>query len=95
MADWFRQAGDCVTLSLYVQPGAKKSVVAGLHGDALKIRIQAPPVEGQANAHLREYLAERFDVPLRAVTLKSGETSRNKVIEICGSRVSPASLLEQ
>lgn len=95
MADWFRQSGDCVTLSLYIQPGAKKTVVAGLHGDALKIRIQAPPVEGQANAYLREYLAKRFDVPLRAVTLKSGETNRNKVIEICGSRVPPVSLLEQ
>ncbi len=95
MTQWFRQAGECVTLSIYVQPGAKKTEVAGLHGDALKIRIKAPPVEGQANALLCKYLAERFAVPLRAVTLKAGDLSRNKVVEICGSRVIPASLLEQ
>ncbi|MHB1301370.1 MAG: DUF167 domain-containing protein, partial [Burkholderiales bacterium] len=47
---WFRQEGAGITLTLHVQPGAKKTEVAGLHGDALKIRLAAPPVEGKANA---------------------------------------------
>lgn len=86
MSEWFRQAGDGrITLTLHIQPGAKKTEFAGLHGDALKIRLAAPPVDGKANEALLRFLAEVLDLPKSAVTLKSGQTSRRKVLEVTGS----------
>ena len=79
---WHRSDGNRLTLTLHVQPGAKRTEVAGLHGDALKIKLAAPPVDGKANATLLKFIAETFDVPLRQVTLKQGEKSRRKVVEI-------------
>ncbi len=80
-------------LTLHIQPGAKKTEIAGEHGDALKIRLAAPPVDGKANAALLSYLAQAFGVPQRQVILKQGDTSRRKVVEISGSQIAPASLL--
>ena len=71
-----------LSLTLHVQPGAKRTEVAGIHGEALKIRLAAPPVEGKANAELLRYLAEAFGVPQRAVRLVRGETSRQKTVRI-------------
>jgi len=93
MPQWFHDSGDCLTLILHVQPGAKKTAVAGLHGDALKIRLAAPPVEGRANEALLRFIADFFHVPLRDVQLKQGEQSRHKRVEVRGSLVDPASLL--
>ncbi|SFN92866.1 hypothetical protein SAMN05660284_02545 [Formivibrio citricus] len=93
--DWFTLTAERITLHLHVQPGAKKTEVAGLHGDCLKIRLAAPPVDGKANECLLRALANWFDVPLRQVSLKSGETSRRKVVEICGSRKKPEELLNE
>lgn len=93
MADWYRIHGEVVTLTLHVQPGAKRSEIAGLHGDALKIRLAAPPVEGRANEALLKLVAQLFDVPLRQVELKQGGQSRHKVVAITGSRIGPESLL--
>jgi uncharacterized protein len=67
-----------------VQPRASKTEVSGVHGDALKIRLSAPPVDGAANAALIEFLAELFAVPRRAVMILAGESSRVKIIEIEG-----------
>ncbi|WP_249419254.1 DUF167 domain-containing protein [Hydrogenophilus thiooxidans] len=67
-----------VLLFLHVQPGAKRSAWAGRHGDALKVRIAAPPVEGKANAALSAFLAETFALRPSAVTLVGGDTSRTK-----------------
>jgi len=67
---------------LHVQPGAKRTEVAGVHGDALKVRLAAPPVDGKANAELLRFLADAFGVPLRQVALVRGETSRQKVVRI-------------
>lgn len=86
---WRREANDAIELSLHVQPGAKRTEVAGQHGTALKIRLAAPPVEGKANAALLRFLADQFDVPLRAVTLVRGETSRDKFIRITEPRLRP------
>lgn len=86
MSEWFRLAGDGrITLTLHIQPGAKKTEFAGLHGDALKIRLAAPPVDGKANEALVRFLADVLDLPKSAVTLKSGQTSRRKVLEVTGS----------
>lgn len=90
---WYRGNGDVVTLTLHVQPGAKRSEISGLHGDALKIRLAAPPVDGRANEALQKYIAGLFDVPIRQVELKQGGQSRHKVVAVTGSRIDPESLL--
>ena len=83
MDDWYRVAADgTITLTLHIQPGAKKTELAGLHGDALKIRLAAPPVDGKANDALLRYLADTLDRPRADVVLKSGQSSRRKVVEI-------------
>jgi uncharacterized protein (TIGR00251 family) len=69
-------------LVLHVQPGAKRTEVAGLHGDALKVRLRARPVEGAANAALLEFLAEALQVPRRQVVLLAGDTSRTKRVRV-------------
>jgi uncharacterized protein (TIGR00251 family) len=74
--NWLVADGDGVSLRLHVQPGAKKTEIAGLHGDALKIRLAAPPVDGKANACLIEFIARQLGVAKSAVELLSGETSR-------------------
>ncbi|MDD5299667.1 MAG: DUF167 domain-containing protein [Gallionella sp.] len=94
MADWYRRNADIITLTLHVQPGAKRSEIAGLHGEALKIRLAAPPVEGRANEALLKFMAKLFDVPLRQVELKQGGQSRHKVVAIIGSKVEPEDLLK-
>jgi hypothetical protein len=81
---WLRAEARGVTLTLHIQPGAKKTEVAGEHGEALKIRLHAPPVEGQANALLIAFLAQRLGVPKAAVTLISGATSRAKRVRVAG-----------
>lgn len=93
MADWYRRNADVITLALHVQPGAKRSGIAGLHGAALKIRLAAPPIEGRANAALLKFIASLFEVPLRQVELKQGGQSRHKVLAITGSAIDPESLL--
>ena len=93
MAEWYRRDGETITLTLHVQPGAKRSEIAGLHGDALKIRLAAPPVEGRANEALRRFIAALFAVPQRQVELKQGVQSRHKVVAVSGSTVDPESLL--
>ena len=91
--DWFRVHNDVLTLTLHVQPGAKRTEVVGLHGAALKVKLAAPPVEGKANEALLRFIADHFDVPLRNVELKQGGQSRHKVIAISATTMDPLSLL--
>lgn len=93
MAGWYRRNGEVLTVTLHVQPGAKCSEIVGLHGEALKIKLAAPPVEGRANDALLKFIADRFAVPLRNTELKQGGQSRHKVVAIIGSAVEPESLL--
>ena len=85
-----REAGGAVLLTVHVQPGAKRTEVAGVHGDALKIRLAAPPVDGRANDCLLAFLAERLGVTRAAVELVSGATARRKRVRLAG--VSDAAL---
>lgn len=84
MPAWLRASGDDVVLSLHVQPGAKRTEIAGEHGNALKIRLGAPPVDGKANDCLIAFLAERLGVPKARVVLEAGQTSRSKRLRITG-----------
>lgn len=81
---WLVADGRGVTLRLHIQPGAKKTEVAGPHGEALKIRLAAPPVDGKANAGLIEFLADRLGVAKASVSLVSGESSRAKRVRVEG-----------
>ncbi len=94
MAAWYRRSGEVITLTLHVQPGAKRSEIAGLHGEALKLRLAAPPIEGRANEALLKFIAELFGVPLRQVELRQGGQSRHKVVAVTGSKIDPESLLK-
>jgi len=72
------------TFAVRVQPRARKSAIVGELGDALKIALTAPPVEGRANEACIEFLAEFLKVPRSSITIAAGETSRNKIIRIAG-----------
>lgn len=80
-ADWI--------LNLHVQPNAARSEVCGLHGDALKVRLHAPPVDGKANDELCRFLAQAFGVRPRSVVLLSGATTRVKRVRIIEAAVLP------
>ncbi|MDR2786952.1 MAG: DUF167 domain-containing protein [Candidatus Accumulibacter sp.] len=82
VTSWLRRRESAVTLILHVQPGARRTEVAGIHGDALKIRLAAAPIDGKANAALIEFVADRLDLPKAAVRLTAGQTSRRKILEI-------------
>lgn len=79
---WLRASANSVVLTLHIQPGAKKTEVAGPHGDALKLRLAAPPVDGKANEALIDFLARALGKPKAAITLVSGQTSRSKRVAI-------------
>lgn len=73
-----------VRFGVRVQPRASRTELAGAYGDAVKIRLAAPPVEGAANEELVAFLAARLKVPKRAVRITRGERSRTKTVEVAG-----------
>jgi len=75
-----------IRLNIYVQPRASKTEVVGEHGEAIKIRLAAPPVDGAANATLTEFLAARLGLPKAAVKIVGGASSRRKIVEIADVR---------
>ena len=86
-AGWLRVGAGRMTLTVHVQPGAKETVVVGTHGDALKFRLAAPPVDGKANLALMVFIAERLGCARSSVLLKSGQSARRKVIEVIDAPV--------
>jgi len=83
------QNGDLL-LRIYLQPRASVDEIVGPHGEALKIRVTAPPIEGKANRKLRAFLADQFRVPPTRVTLEKGHGSRIKLWRIHQPRRLPA-----
>jgi uncharacterized protein (TIGR00251 family) len=79
---YFRWDGDDLILDCHLQPKASSDEFAGLHGERLKIRLTAPPVEGKANAHLLAFLGAAFGVAKSQVELLSGELNRQKRVRI-------------
>ena len=75
---------DGCTLSVRLHPGARKNSVTGVHGDALKIALTAPPVDGKANEALIAFLADALHLPRARVALVAGATSRAKIVRITG-----------
>ena len=79
-----RDTASGATFSVKVHPRAKKDAIAGTVGDALKLALTAPPVEGKANQAVIEFFADLFAIPRSSVTIASGETSRNKRVRLAG-----------
>jgi uncharacterized protein (TIGR00251 family) len=79
---WYHWEGDDLLLNLLVQPRACRDELVGPQGDALKVRITAPPVEGRANEHLVRFLAKVFGVGCRDVLLRAGLSGRRKSLRI-------------
>ena len=73
---------DGLVLRLYIQPKASRDAIVGEHGDELRVAITAPPVDGQANAHLVKYLAKQFKVAKSQVIVEKGELGRHKQVKI-------------
>ena len=85
MPSWCRRLPDgALQILVHAQPGARRTEVAGVHADALKIRVAAPALEDRANAALVEFIAEKLEVARRDVTLESGARSREKRFRVAG-----------
>ena len=92
-----KETKDGIGFAVRVHPRAKKDAITGTVGDALKLSLTSPPVDGRANAACVEFFARLFAVPKSSVTIAAGETSRNKVVRVAGitavqaARLLPAS----
>ncbi|NTX14324.1 DUF167 domain-containing protein [Myxococcus sp. CA056] len=83
-APWLKSVPDGVELALLIQPRASRTRVVGEHDGLLKIQLAAPPVDGEANAALLEFLGKQLGVPRRQVTLVAGDASRRKRVQVVG-----------
>jgi hypothetical protein len=81
------ESNGAVTFSVKVVPRASKNQIAGVAGDAIKVRLNAPPVEGKANDTLIAFLADALDVRRAQVEIVTGHTSRRKVVRVRGVSV--------
>lgn len=93
MSGWYRRTKEGWLISVHAQPGAKKSAVVGVHGEALKVRVAAPPVDGKANEALTAFVAKALGVPRRAVCIVKGESSREKLLLVADPAADPGQLL--
>jgi uncharacterized protein (TIGR00251 family) len=93
-APWYRASATGWLIEVHAQPGARRSEVAGLHGERLKVRIAAPAVDGRANEALERYVAARLDLPKRAGRVVKGERSPDKRIAIDAAGVAVERLLD-
>jgi uncharacterized protein (TIGR00251 family) len=84
---WYIQEGDKVKIFIYAQPGAKSTEIVGIHDGALKVRLNAPPIDGRANDTLHKFLAKQFNIPSKYVKLIAGEKNRRKTFLILNSDV--------
>ena len=80
----YTRSDGSLLLSLYVQPRSDRNAIVGLHGDAVKLRLNAAPVDGKANKALIAFWSKSLKIPKSAVTIKSGLQSRMKKIVLTG-----------
>nr|WP_211370979.1 DUF167 family protein YggU [Pasteurella multocida] len=80
-------------MRIFLQPKASKDQIVGLHDNELKITITAPPIDGQANAHLLKFLSKTFKVPKSSIVLEKGELNRHKQILIPNPKVIPEEII--
>jgi uncharacterized protein (TIGR00251 family) len=80
-----RETAKGLTFAVKVHPRARKNAITGTVGDALKLALTTPPVDGRANDAVVEFFADFFQIPRASVTIASGASSRNKVVRITGA----------
>ncbi len=80
----FKESNGAVTFAVKVVPRASKNQVAGIEGDAYKIRLNAPPVDGKANDALIEFLADTLNIRRAQIEIVTGQTSRHKIVRVRG-----------
>ncbi len=80
----FQESADGVTFAVKVHPRARKNAITGEFGNALKLSLTLPPVDGRANEACIEFFAKLLMVPRSSVTIASGQTSRQKVVRVSG-----------
>ena len=95
MAHAYAWQGDDLLLFCHVQPSASRDECVGLHGERLKIRIRCAPIDGKANTHLCQFLADAFGVARSQVSVTAGTSSRQKTVRIQQPRQHPAWLAAQ
>lgn len=88
-----RRDGSDIVIELRVQPRAACSEIAGVHGDRLRVRLQAPPVDGRANEALVRLLASTFGVARSRVLIEQGRAGRDKRVRICDASALPPQLV--
>jgi uncharacterized protein len=79
-----KESATGVSFAVKVHPRAHKEAITGVIGDALKLALTAPPVDGKANQAVIEFFADLFAISRSSVTIANGETSRNKIIRVSG-----------
>ena len=87
---FIRKHSKGIVFQVFVQPRASKDMIVGLHGDRLKIKIAAPPVEGEANKRCIQFLAKCLSVPRSTLQIISGLSSRNKKILLKSEQTPPS-----
>jgi len=90
--EWCKALPGGVRLAVQITPNAKKTEIIGVQDDALKLKLQAQPIDGKANEALIKYLAKTLSVPRSAVTITHGLTSKRKLVEISSTALSPAAV---
>ena len=93
MSAWAKRSPKGWLLAIHAQPGAKRTEVAGLHGQALKVRVAAPPVEGRANDELIALIAEMLGVRKKSVSVVKGRSSRHKTVLVAAPQTDPTRLV--
>jgi len=93
LSTWAKRSPQGWLLAVHAQPGAKRTEISGLHDDALRVRVAAPPTEGRANDELVAFLAAALGIPKRSVVVVKGERSRRKTVSIAAPQADPALLL--
>lgn len=92
---WLKISGGSAQILLHVQPGAKTTEIAGIHGNALKVRVAAAAIDGKANAALCAFIAKTLDTSVRNVQIQGGEKSRRKILKIAALDDETIQKLEQ
>ncbi len=91
---WLKTKENGTVISIYVQPGARKSEIIGVHNERLKIKIKAPPVEGKANEEIVNFLADKLNLSKSSIVLLRGEKSREKDLLVNVPALAIVSLLQ-
>ncbi len=81
-APWLSRTKAGIRIAVQVSPNARKSEIVSGDGDTLRIKLQAPPVDGKANDALVQFLAKKLQIPRKQVTITHGQTNRRKLLEI-------------